>query len=835
MRAAVAAILVLIVQAAVLPTAAAGVRDWVTPGSILDLTGYGSMWRAMGETLVQRLYDPQLGLFRETWGTPEGRCWYWNTEQGEAAQVLALMGDQQSSQTLAQVLAGYRQYLTYVSQDGRVYLFSRYTPCSVIRQLSLDPSNFSLGNLIVNIGGDLAGTRADNPDYNRVVALSLDIYKDPNNIYEWDKAWPNPWYTANLKSHEVWYLAPGDTGDYKGIWDTSDGSLGTGRITSYSVRVEQAVDPATNTTYEIGIAERAMEDANLSYTQRFILEPRKPYVKVELVVTNKSQNTLSNVRVTLAFDNLDWWLYKYAYLPGIGYIDASTSGTQINPSEKEYHLAYSWEGLWQPVTDSGGKRWWPAIFYAERPLGMNRGLLVLVDGGYGVHLWGYGNLQAPQRDLYGVPAFTDWYFRWMKFEVVIGDLAPGQSRTVEVRIIPMASYAPGLEDLYIEMASKLDRLGGRDFSFAVNTGAGAFKGLAMAKILLAFMRQGDYRFAQGVIDTVGTVMEGWSWRVVTRALSNYVLALVYLYDYTGERMYLDRARSAAELLLSVQVRDPNDPRNGGFLDIMYPFGAATYLDVNAEAAHALLALWERTRNPAYREAVDYWLQNWFRYDGATGRWYYYRYAGLEEAPGEYWFRGYLDEKEPYAQGYLLQALAKHYWSDERLLVAFNRIMGLLSDELWVLTWDGAGETNVETQSSTAAGLYELVRAYQRGMGLGVEYVRGARVESIVYEEYGSQVDPATCVRYTLSRVTVVLEKPAAAYATLALSIPSKGLVEVLVDGVPASPAAALGDLQFQGESYYWDQPSGILYVRLQAGSTVQIVYRWTVLPACSLT
>ncbi|WP_062662432.1 hypothetical protein [Aeropyrum camini] len=449
---------------------AAGAGDSAVSWDVIDASPH--LWYRMAETLVQRLYDPSLGLFRETWGTPEGQCWYWNTEQGEAAQIAVYLND---STLLSNLLAAYKQYLTY-DNGTNVYLFSRYTPCSMIRQLSLDPQNFSLGNLIVNVGGDLAGARTDIPDYHRAIALSLDIYKDLTNIYEQDKAWPNMWYTANLKSHEVWYLAPGDTSDYKGIWDTSDGSLGTGRITGYSVRVDQVTDPATNTTYEVGVAERTMEDANLSYTQRFILEPGKPYLKVELTVTNKSQDTLSNVRVTLAFDNLDWWLYRHCYIPGLGYFDASRGGALISPREKEYVIASTRGGEWRSIVDSNGGVWWPSIIYADAPLGVNRALLVLVQGGYDVRLWGYGNLQTPHKEFYGDSAQPGWYYRWLKYEIFVGDLAPGESKTVKVLIIPMASYAPGLEDLYMEMASKLDQLGGRDFSYAVNTGTGASRG-----------------------------------------------------------------------------------------------------------------------------------------------------------------------------------------------------------------------------------------------------------------------------------------------------------------------------------------------------------------------
>lgn len=795
--------LLLIVMVIAQPVAA-GVQDWVTPGAVLDASPH--LWYRMAETLVQRLYDPGLGLFRETWGTPEGRCWYWNTEQGEAAQIVVYLDN---ATLLADMLASYKQYLTY-DNGSYVYLFSRYTPCSMIRVLSTDPRNFSLGNLIVNVGGDLSGARTDNGNYTRVIAVSLDIYKDYTNIYEQDKAWPNLWYTVNLRSHEAWYLAPGDTGDYKGIWDTSDGSLGAGRIVDYYILY--------NSTYAEAV--RVMSDGRLVYEQHFILEPRKPYVKVPLIVRNNSTEALSNVRITLAFDNMDWWLYQVAYLPGIGYINASTSGTQISSTEKEYHLAYSWEGKWQPVNG-----WWLAIFYSNRPLGMNRGLAVMVNASYGVHLWGYGNLQSPQKDLYGVPAFTDWYFRWMKFEVVMGDLAPNETRSVEARIVPMASYAPGLESLYVDMLSRIDQFDGRDFSFAVNTGTGAFKGLAMAKILLAFMRQGDYQFAQKVIDTVGEVMEGWGWRVATRALSNYILALLYLYDHTRDTTYLDRAARAADVLLSTQVRDPGDLRNGGFLDIVYPFGVATYLDVNAEAAHALLALHERTGNQTYLDAVQYWLDNWFHYDNSTGRWYYYRYKSLQDAPSEYWYKGYLDEKQPYAQGYFLQALAKLYWKDERLLQSANRIWSLLSDEYWVLTWEGANETNVETQSSTAAGLRDYLDALARNLGVGVEYVRGGVLAELVYEEYSSYVEGG--LKFTNAVVKGRVEKPPASPATVALYFPSGMVKLVFIGGSPAQSVTSLSELLLAGrDSYYWDNSTGILYVRLYSSYSFQVMYTW---------
>ena len=86
----------------------AGVDDWVTPGYVLDASPH--LWYRMGEVLIDRLYNESLGLFRETWGTPEGRCWYWNTEQGEASQTAVLLGN---SSLLATLLDSYKRYLVY--------------------------------------------------------------------------------------------------------------------------------------------------------------------------------------------------------------------------------------------------------------------------------------------------------------------------------------------------------------------------------------------------------------------------------------------------------------------------------------------------------------------------------------------------------------------------------------------------------------------------------------------------------------------------------------------------------------------------------------------------
>ena len=379
----------------------------------------------------------------------------------------------------------------------------------------------------------------------------------------------------------------------------------------------------------------------------------------------------------------------------------------------------------------------------------------------------------------------------------------------------MASYAPGLEELYVEMLSRMDELEGRDFSYAVNTGTGVFKGLAMASVLLSSMGGESYLFAERLVTTFGRVLEGWGWRAATRVLSNYVLALIYLYDYTGDERYLSAAERAASRLFEAQVRDEGDPRDGGFLDAVHPYGAAAYLDVSAEAAHALLELYERTGNISYREAVDYMMEHWFHRDEG-GRWYYYRYAGPEGAPGERWYKGYLDEEPPYALGYLLQALSEDYWDDPRLLASASRIWSLLTDEYWVPTRDGAGETNVETQSSASAGLRDYLYSMAAHTGVGVEYVRGGVLRSLEYEEHD----------LTRSAVRGVIDKPGDEPATIALYIPHGEIELVQADDTPIGSAPSLASLSGAGaDAYYWDPSNRILYLRLHDGSRFTVLYR----------
>ncbi len=300
----------------------------------------GHLWYRMALNLVGSLYNPSLGLFRESLGTSEGRCWYWSTEQGEAARLLVYLGDKS---IIPSLLEGFRDHLAYVYGE-HVHLFSRYTPCRLIRVLSSDHSNLSIGNLIVNVGGDLGGARSD--IYSRVITLGLDIYKSPSEPGEEGKAWPSLWYAANMRGHEVWYLGPGRSSEYKGMWDTRDGSLGRGRIVSYGVEYDSSR----------AIAWRVMSDGILEYRQEFILETGSPYLRILLKVRNNSTSPFRDVRISLGFDNLDWWLYQVAYVPGRGKVNASTSGFDRG-EVREYHIASSSNGTWTPLRDDNGSGW----------------------------------------------------------------------------------------------------------------------------------------------------------------------------------------------------------------------------------------------------------------------------------------------------------------------------------------------------------------------------------------------------------------------------------------------------------------------------------------------
>jgi len=567
-----------------------------------------------------------------------------------------------------------------------------------------------------------------------------------------------------------------------------DGSLGAGRIVGYAITY--------NSTY--ANATRVMSDGRLVYEQQFILEAGKPYIRVYLIARNNTTETLGDVWVALAFDEMDREHYQAIYLPGVGLLNASASG------EGFYDIAYSWSGRWSPANG-----WLIALLYSNKPLGANRGLAILFKAGSRVHVQGYGS--ASQQH---VKAPGEEYFKRVEFEVELGDLAPHESRSLEVRIVPMASYAPGLEDLYVDMLSHIDEFDGRDFSYAITTGTGAFKGVALMGVYLAPLNRSYYEFARRVVLSAGTVMRRWGWRVSTRVLANYIEALLTLYEYSHDEALLEDAREAAGTLLSAQVRDPGDPRNGGFLDLPPPLGAAAYLDVGSEAAHALLMLYNATGDPKYREAVDYWLNKWFHYDEERG-WYYYRYKSPGEAPGPRWFMGLLRDEPPYAQGYFLQALSSLYWYDEKLLASANSIWALLNSEYWIPTARGASEANVETQSSTAAGLKSFLEALAAHVGAGVEYVRGGVLAGLShYEVNGTLV------------LTGEMEGSPGAVAAVALYIPRGDVEQVYVDGSLVKAVGGIEELSHtSGSAYYWDGEHRILYIKMRLGGSFKVEIR----------
>ncbi len=116
----------------ILPIIFASIDEYVHSGKVIDLSdSVGELWIKMAKVLIEKLYDPSLGLFRETWGTFEGRRWYWNTEQGEALQFLASLVEErtpladEAGNTILNVFQSYRKYLT-VELGDVVYPMTRY-------------------------------------------------------------------------------------------------------------------------------------------------------------------------------------------------------------------------------------------------------------------------------------------------------------------------------------------------------------------------------------------------------------------------------------------------------------------------------------------------------------------------------------------------------------------------------------------------------------------------------------------------------------------------------------------------------------------------------------
>ena len=178
-------------------------------------------------------------------------------------------------------------------------------------------------------------------------------------------------------------------------------------------------------------------------------------------------------------------------------------------------------------------------------------------------LFGYGNLLASFGN--STSNRAEWCYWWMKYEIEIGDLRSKESKTVEILVFPIASYAPGLEEVVLDMARHMHSLEGRDWSYAVNTGTGAFNGIALADTILASLQGGGDLYVKMMLATTGRVFSSHGWKASTRVLSNYILALTHYYDYTRNEDYLDEAEAAASRLLQTQIKNPSDPRDGGFL------------------------------------------------------------------------------------------------------------------------------------------------------------------------------------------------------------------------------------------------------------------------------
>ncbi len=606
----------------------------------------------MVETLVNKLYDPNVGLFRETWGTVEGQRWYWNTEQGEALQMIVNLP--QYSDIVDNVLKNYEEKLQY-----KGLAFTRYVTNATAVVAKSDPGDFYIRNYIIGVGGDLTG--------DTLISIHEDIYD------------PSLWLVGYFHSHEVWY-----NGTWRDRWDPY--------TTGYGIIEKAAYVEAYKT----------MSDGNLTYTLTFRVLDNTPYIEVWGNVTNNSPYYLSDVQVTVALDFGDRFHYKYLYIPGYGIIEAKGDEqwpVQIanNSNWKAYHF----------------------ILYSKRPIGVNKAVAVIMDSWKNsTELWVF-NTQG---------ADGETYYMWFKIRIHMFDFNPGETKTFRLRVVPMQSFDPLHLSLYDEILSDIDSFLHHDLTYAVNTGTGPFKGLAMSGIIGA---AGDTPLSISLWNRFYETFKGWSWNVATRPLANFILSSLILYERTMNKTYLNVAEEAANKLLSLQVRDPSDYRYGGFLD-MPMIGVGTYLDVNAEAAHALFKLYEVTGNRTYYDAAMFTL-NWIRQD-ENGEYYYHRFNNET--------RYYMFDKEPFAHGYFLQAFAKYMWSDSRTLTSLNRIFMLMNfDEYWVKTWDKANETNVETQSSTALGILTWQRAaFSACNGFTIDYVKNANITSIVPMVGGIRVE-----------------------------------------------------------------------------------------------
>ena len=654
-----------------------------TSCSIISMlkNGNSSILNKTASILISKLYDDTMGLFRETWGSVEGKCWYWNTEQGEALLALTETGYLNSS-LRDRSLASYLDQFVYF-EGSNVWLFTRYTSCERIRILSLDKTDFSIGNYIVNIGGDLEGGRREGSSYYRVIALGMDTYSSTRVVNGEHVAWPLDMYVANIRSPEVYYNSDNDSSYYKGIWDTRDGSLGTGKI------VYSEID--ANDT--MAVIRRTMSDGILEYSQIFLIAGGKPYVDVLLKARNIYTSTLQSVRISFAFDNLDWWRYDKLFIPGHGYFDSNNYGTATNNDNREYIFTRWGQSDWSQYNG-----WLPSILYSSKPMGLNRAVIVLIESSQkeNVSVWGYGSLNQE---------YDKWYYRWIKYDFLLGDLEPGENITIRMRIIPLSSYPTGLEDMAIRLAVDADNYTGVDLSYAFNTGTGPFHGLVVSSANNTTINR--------IILGVGGLLARNNFSVSTRILANYLASLAILYYKTGNRTILEQAIDIGNEILERQIRDVSSPLNGGFLDYPHPYGIASYVDVNAEVAKALLLLHKATGDTKYLGAVDYMVNTWFKTIGGGIHVITLYKPSIR--------RIHLEELDSYALGYLVYALAPYYWNNSIVLIAQSLLWSRLTDEYWVPATINSTESNTETLSAFLLAQYEFTRNMEKHTGITIEY------------------------------------------------------------------------------------------------------------------
>lgn len=723
------------------------------------------LWKEMVQVLIDKLYDSNIGLFRETWGTREGRCWHWNTEQGEALLALSYLNNTTINKLKSQVLESYYNILTYRG-DGHIWLFSRYVSCRGFRILPLDPSNFSIGNFVINIGGDLAGTRESSSPYSRAIALAIDTYKDTSSLSEKSAAWPINMYVANIRSIEVYYGLKRESSSYKGIWDTGDGGLGSGKIASYNISISN----------DHAIAYRVMKDNMLSIIQSLTLTPGSSYVDINMTVHNNWNYTLYNVRVTLPFDNLDWWGYDTIYVPGKGYFYASEIGHPINNNEKEYLIIDYNDTSWTAVNG-----WKPSIVYSREPLGINRALIVLVDSNTSIKLWGYGNIVGND---------STWYYRWIKYEIGFGDLEPGQAKTVKFRVYPLASYPSGLEKLAISLATNPEDVYGRDLNYAVNTGTGAFYGLVRAD-------PNDPR-TMLIIEDAGYLFKLNNWNASTRILANYLLALIELYNITNNETYLDQANKLASILINRQVRDESSPLDGGFLDYPRPWGKGTYLDVGVEVAKALLKLYSLTGNTSYKESVDYWLGKRFHKD-TNGSWYYHE---IQLANSTNTVKKHLESEPSYALGYLVAGLASYYLTSPIVLSSISILWDRITQEYWIPATYKSEETNVEAQASAILASKTFLEASLYDIGIGIEYVKGGMINNLNYDSIGDY----SIVEFKFVKSGLIIQ--------VVFYINKDSVLEIIMPPNVTKVEALETVCGSAYNRYYYDSSNGFLFISL---------------------